>query len=162
MMSNREQSRINPVPEYMTAYGTHLRVGLDCGPPESSLTRQEFKDECDINNVLKRFERTGVIDHLNNHTAQYGDFLGYPGYQESMNAVIAANEAFAGLPSVIRKRFNNDPAAFLEFVQDESNLDEAVKLGIAVKRPHEGSVADAAPEGAPAPEGGASAEPSAS
>lgn len=38
-----------------------------------SLTHQSFKDECDVNNVIKRFTRTGQLTHVNQRPAQYGD-----------------------------------------------------------------------------------------
>ena len=48
-----------------------------------------------------------------------------------MQIVASANSLFAGLPSTIREKFENDPAKFLEFAQDEENLDEMRKMGLA-------------------------------
>ena len=47
------------------------------------------------------------------------------------------------LPAQMRSRFNNDPAELLKFIKDPANLDEAVKLGILVKKE--------APKGDPVP-----------
>ena len=47
-----------------------------------------------------------------------------------MNQIIAAQEAFNSLPSDIRKKFDNDPAEFLEFVSDEKNNDEMIQMGL--------------------------------
>ena len=47
-----------------------------------------------------------------------------------MNIVIEAQENFSELPAHIRKRFGNDPEQFLDFVTDENNKDEAIRLGM--------------------------------
>lgn len=39
----------------------------------TSLAKQSFKDECDVNNVIERFTRTGKLDHLNPRSPQYGE-----------------------------------------------------------------------------------------
>ena len=38
-----------------------------------SLTRQSFKDECDVNQIVKRYTETGMINHIPRSTPQYGD-----------------------------------------------------------------------------------------
>ena len=40
---------------------------------EPSLTRQSFKDECDVNQIVKRYTETGMINHIPRTPAQYGD-----------------------------------------------------------------------------------------
>ncbi|AXL14568.1 internal scaffolding protein [Microviridae sp.] len=37
-----------------------------------TLTKQYFKDECDINNIVNRFQETGQIPLTNNLDPQYG------------------------------------------------------------------------------------------
>jgi len=51
-------------------------------------------------------------------------------YHASVNAVLEAREMFESLPSSVRRRFGNDPAAFLDFVGDEENRDEMEKMGL--------------------------------
>lgn len=111
------------------------RVQLICEDP--SLTHQSFKAECDIRNIMKRYKKTGVLTHLTSMTPQYFDASVVPDYQESLNLVIQAQESFDSLPSEWRKRFNNDPAQFLAFTSDESNLNEMVKLGMINPLPKE-------------------------
>ena len=38
------------------------------------------------------------------------------------------------LPAKARARFQNDPQQFMEFMNDEENIAEAIKLGLATKR----------------------------
>lgn len=96
-----------------------------------SLAKQSFKDECDINTLMERYQRSGVIEHVNRFGGRYGDFTGVQDYQASVNQVLEAQEAFMTLPSSVRKRFDNDPGVFLDFVMEPSNLDEMVSLGLA-------------------------------
>lgn len=100
-----------------------------------SMTQQHFKDECDVNQILRKYQQTGLITHLNNTPGTYGDVSEYDAsdYQRAMQIVIDAQARFDDLPSSIRKRFNNDPQEFLAFVSSESNRDEAVALGLIEK-----------------------------
>lgn len=97
----------------------------------SSLAKQAFKKECDINAIMARYEKNGLISHVNRFQGQYGDFTDPPGYQDALNKVISAQDMFMTLPAKVRARFGNDPGEFLEFVQDPRNSDELVKLGLA-------------------------------
>jgi len=40
---------------------------------QPSLTRQSFKDECDVNQIVKRYTETGMINHIPRTNPQYGD-----------------------------------------------------------------------------------------
>lgn len=79
-------------------------------------TKQSFKAECDIKNIMKRFEKTGQVAHLARNPGAYMDLPEESDYQEAMNIVLQAERAFAALPSKVRQRFDNDPRVFLEFV----------------------------------------------
>lgn len=97
-----------------------------------SLTKQSHMKECDINLIMAKWEKTGILEHRNTHEGSYGDFTSAPGdYQESLNAVLDAETMFSELPSKIRRRFGNDPGQFLDFVQDPDNADEMVSLGLS-------------------------------
>lgn len=97
-----------------------------------SRTKQSFKTECDINEIMKKFQKSGAITHYASHAPSYGDTTG-PQLAEAMNIVADAETMFEELPSAIRKKFANDPERFLEFVQDPNNLEEMRELGLANK-----------------------------
>ena len=120
------KEKVEGVP-FRTAYGPKLRVAIATG---DGLTEQNHKDETDINNIVRRYNKTGLIDHLNQFEKQYGDMTGYD-YQDAMNTVAAANTMFEGLPSSIRNQFDNDPSKFINFVDDEANADKLVEMGLA-------------------------------
>jgi phage internal scaffolding protein len=123
---------------------------------DPSATLQSFKDDADINCIIARYENTGVLVDPTvpvSRTPEFGDFSDMPDYQTAQNVIIAAKNAFDSLSSKIRERFNNDPAAYFDFVQNlkkgSDEFAEAVSLGI-VNKPvdHSHEVPAGAPEGA--------------
>lgn len=96
---------------------------------QPSRTRQEFKRECDINYILARVG--AGLDTLVPPEATYEDISEIPSnYEEIMAKLIDADERFAMLPSSLRERFGNNPSQLLAFLNDASNREEAVKLGL--------------------------------
>lgn len=132
-----------------------------------SLTKQSHRDECDINRIMAKYEKTGVIDHVNTYQGNYGDATGVTSYHQAMNQIRAADDAFMSLPSQIRAKFQNDPGTFLEFMDDPENNDEKILLGLlneptgarvppsTAGDPDPGSTSNASPE---APEAAPAAE----
>lgn len=106
--------------------------GLACEEP--SLAQQQFRDECDINTILKRFNITGELPN-STLSPMYGDFTGISDYKTAIDRVMAAEEEFLTLPAQIRARFDNDPAKLIEFLENEENRPEAEKLGLVDPKP---------------------------
>ena len=100
-------------------------------PGGDSLTKQEFKKDTDLNVIMRKFQVTGAMDHVNMHQGNYGQHSPVD-YHQAMTIVANANSMFEDLPSSVRNRFDNKPEDFLAFVQDEKNFDEANELGIAL------------------------------
>lgn len=93
------------------------------------VTEQGPKDECDVNNIIRKYAMTGVIEHVAQLDAQYGD-LTATSYKEMIDKVMSLKEKFLEFPSALRNRFGNDPAKLLDFLDDPRNKEEAMKLGI--------------------------------
>jgi phage internal scaffolding protein len=96
---------------------------------EPTLAQQHFKDECDVNNILRQFNVTGLLPE-SPLSPRYGDFTGIGDYHSALNAVIAAEDEFMALPANIRARFDNDPENLINFLDNPANKDEAIKLGL--------------------------------
>jgi phage internal scaffolding protein len=116
----------------------HGRVMIDCGVGDDKenpkgKTLQSMKDLTNINLIMKRFEKTGQITHVNAVQALYGDFSEAKTYQESLNLVMEANDAFLALPAKIRAKFENNPELLVQFIENDANYEEAVKLGLMDK-----------------------------
>lgn len=103
-------------------------TGLFCKDP--SLTKQADKEAADINNIVRRYEKTGELPNMISRDPIWGDFSDVPTFQEAFVVVAKAEEQFAALDAPIRNRFGNDPAEFLRFATDPSNLEEMRTLGL--------------------------------
>jgi len=101
---------------------------------EPSLTKQSFKDECDINVIMQRFKKVCGSDFLNRYSGylngSFGDFSSVTDYRSAIDQIQQARGVFEALPAKVRARFENDPAAFLDFVKNPANRDELVGLGL--------------------------------
>lgn len=117
--------------EIKSVYQTRERKGFKC--EGESMTRQEFKDDTDVNYIVEKYLKTGVSVQMSKDPI-YGDFSEVIDYKDAMNLAIKAQEQFAGLPAKLRKQLDNDPEKFLEFVNDSENLDEMIKYGLIEKQ----------------------------
>lgn len=115
---------------FKTAYGEKLRPVIQCGP---SVTRQSFRDQCNVNVIVEKYQRTGVLPAVNAMRGRFADVTGLD-FQTALDLVSSAEAAFRELPGLVRKRFSNDPAAFLDFVQNPEHAEELVAMGLASKR----------------------------
>lgn len=129
-MSQKNQAENGNV--ILSRYSIKLRKPLENKEP--SLTKQSFKDEADVNNILQKYTESGVLPSSLQGDPLYGDFAEVPSFQESQNIVIKAEMQFQGLSAQVRKRFNNEPEEFLAFVNDPKNANEMVSLGLAFKK----------------------------
>lgn len=142
------------IPRFRSAYGPRFRVPISFPEQPYGRTKQSFRDETNINNIMAKYQSTGLITFVNNNQAQYGDVTGLD-FQTAMTQIKAAEELFSQLPSSWRKRFNNDPATFLSFVDDEANRPEAIALGlIKSPDPTPQGVGASTPTGVPGASGG--------
>lgn len=125
-------------------YRKHKRVTLDCG--DQMITKQSHKDECDIHRILKQYQRTGIITHVQQARGTYEDLPSNTDFQEALNTMMSAEQAFAGLPAQVRRHFDNDPARFLAAFSDRSQHDQLREFGLLKPK-----AAPAAPDAAPEP-----------
>ncbi len=97
-------------------------------------TKQSFRDETDINKILKRAQKSGTISHLNRYEARYGDFAGFDFFEAQMK-LIQGREIFDALPSEIRNEFNQSQAEFFDYVNDPANVKRVGELLPALAEP---------------------------
>lgn len=114
---------------FKTAYGKRERVSYETSG--DSLTQQHFKQEVDIKNIIRKYDRTGLVQNVRKGQAMYGDFTASVNeYADALNLVIQAQENFAQLPSKIREAFGNDPGRYLEEVGNPDNNEKMYELGL--------------------------------
>lgn len=95
-----------------------------------SRTKQSFKDECDLNQIIERYARTGVLDHMSSTTPKYIDCTTVSDYQTAMTAITEAQDQFAALPARVRRFFDNDPEQFLAAFENPDMRDDLLDLGL--------------------------------
>lgn len=102
--------------------------------PSFSVTNQSDAESTDINKIMARYEKTGLITDLITGEARkpiYGDFTGIGNYYDLRTRLARANELFDALPAAVRNRFDNDPQKLIDFVQDaKTNANEMHDLGL--------------------------------
>lgn len=113
-----------------------IQVDID-GIPQISLTQQHLADDADINLLVKRYVETGLFPNQRTDPPSFQDVSDASTYQEAKNAVLRAEQSFNNLDPYIRKRFDNDPAKLLSFVDDPKNGDELIKMGLRTAPPVE-------------------------
>ena len=111
---------------------------------EPSLTQQQFKQDCEIESLLKAHNLSQVMGIMNNHNQQplYGDVSEIPDFHVSQNHLARATEYFEGLPSDVRSRFNNSLSEFLTTLNNPSAREALTEMGVLKKAADK--VADAA------------------
>lgn len=102
--------------------------------PDESVTQQQFKEECDINEIVRRFGLTGELPD-NVRMPVSGDFSGVSDFKSAMDMIQAAQDAFMEFPGDVRARFQNDPSQMIAFLEDGKNLEEARSLGLVPLEP---------------------------
>lgn len=118
-MKNKNAS-VRPYPKFVTPV-----IG-------ESLTKQAFKEESDINNVVNRFVQTGDLPTLNDAEPNYGYAPSYD-FREAMEVVQNMQENFEEIPAEIRAKFGHNPAKFLEFVENPENTSKLAAMGLLSK-----------------------------
>lgn len=130
--------------KFKTPYdGIRNRKQIDFTGDEGK-TIQEQSEATDINNILERYARTGLIDHVQKHEPQYGEFAAYD-FQANQNMIAKITQTFEELPARDRQHFNNDPQQFVEFIAQQENIDDMKDGKIGNKPPSE-PVEETAPE----------------
>lgn len=98
------------------------RQSSPIGFKKPSRTRQADAQSCDVNHILSRYAKDGVLTHVQKSPGTYLDIasIGAADYHDALNKVILAGDAFDALPSSVREFYRNDPAAFLNAVETGS------------------------------------------
>lgn len=103
--------------------------GIEC---KGGRTKQSFAADCDINKIVSRAMKTGILSTgiPGGRVASFGDFSRGEDYMALQVRLRAVNEDFMRLPVSVRAKFNHDPAVMFDWLADDRNKVEAVKLGL--------------------------------
>jgi len=98
--------------------------------PGSGGAKQSFKKECDINNILALYAKTGLLTPVTKRSPAFVDVSFVGDYRQAVENVRIADEMFMELPSAVRSEFDNDAAEFLDFCTNPDNEDEMRDMGL--------------------------------
>lgn len=123
--------------EFITRFGRKNRVSqVNTGP---SKTQQQFKAECDVNNIIKRYHKdpqlwSELINKVQDPSSpEFQDFTNIGDFQSAMEKVSQIGEFFQSIPSEVRRKYNQDPAALFKAMQNPDNWIELANSGVLSK-----------------------------
>ena len=102
-------------------------TGLDTGTEGGA--KQSFKEECDINTIIKRFGLGYELPH-DVRIPTSGDYTDITDFHSAMTAVRQAQESFNALPAEVRSFFGNNPEGYVDYCLDERNVGRLGELGL--------------------------------
>ncbi len=116
--------------------GVHNKDGTLKQPTDYSdgMTKQCFKNECDIQKIMARAEKAGTISHLEKFSGQYADFSDVD-FHSMTTTLTRGREIFDELPAEIRREFGQSQSEFFKFVNDPANRDDLIKKLPALAQP---------------------------
>lgn len=102
---------------------------------DESRTQQQFTEDCDINVIARRFglDKAPMLPAVTD-PSYYGDVSNVPDLRTVLDMALDARAKFMMLPARLRARFDNQPGKMWAFLQDSENMEEAVRLGLLVRR----------------------------
>lgn len=106
-----------------------LATGLTCNDPTKA--QQQFKEEADINNILRKFLNTGELNTIGE--ARYANIEELADLQDVIVTRAQVEEAWNALPAIARNALN-DPETMVRYVEhclQTGDLDPLRELGLA-------------------------------
>lgn len=125
-----------------------------------SATSQEFLEDCDLNNIMKRYVSRGILPSGNPKRPLYGDFMNVGDFLDAQQRFLSAREQFLTLPARLRHQLNNSPAEFLVWIADPANRKHAESLGLIQQASTPTPPPAAAPAASQSPSAGSTTAPS--
>lgn len=116
-------------PQIITNYDQVPHPQTDCSNMPC-MAQQEFKDEADINNVVKKHTLTNRLLPQHNLEPFYADLSTPLDLSQIEMQLKQANQAFLDLPMEVRERVGQDPKRLSKFLADPENKDFLIKQGL--------------------------------
>jgi len=125
-MTRKHECQDPPLPRTRVPPYRSTGISFD---PDTNRTKQAMKDECDINVIMAKYLKTGIINHVASYQGDYGDYDAID-FQEAQEILMAGQQMFGQLPAAVRKEFQNDPAQFMSFCSNPENKIRMIELGL--------------------------------
>lgn len=130
-------------------YNYPAHAGISFTKP--SMTQQQFRDESDMNNIVRSALNTGDMSVFQpDQRAEFYDCTDFEDYQTSLNFLRDVEDDFESLPAKTRKLFGNNVDRYVQFMVDPANHAKAIEIGLL-----------SGPENQKSPSGSSGPQPSA-
>lgn len=103
-------------------------------PSGNSKMQQHLVAETDINRIISKYNKTGIITHIARAKKVYGDFTELKDVAEAMDTTTKAQAVFESLPAELRNKFGNSIPGFFEYIHDPNNREQCEQWGIFEKQ----------------------------
>ena len=111
----------------MSFFAGEKRKRTQFVPVGKSKCQQEFREEADINLIVKKYGPREMLNLVGSREPMFGDFTIVGDYAEALELVSDARKQFMELPAELRDRFENDPHVFIQWFNqaDQAALKDA-------------------------------------
>lgn len=117
---------------FQKAYGT--KITPKTINTEPSMTKQSLAENLDVNNIIRRYNKTGVLQKMTDFEGLYGQFDDID-LREAIEKVEAAKNVFMEVPSQIRNLFENNAGSFIDYATNPANIQQLRDWGLANPAP---------------------------
>lgn len=102
---------------------------------EESLTKQSHAAECDLNRIMERALKQGMLPPMSNQQGTYADVSEMGDFQVAHNKLRNASDFFHSLPASVRRQFDDSVKSFLEWSAEPANFAELAALSGEPQKP---------------------------
>lgn len=106
------------------------RVTAPAGGPK--ITREEYRADSEINTILAKYRQTGTLPVSQSGQPFWGDFSEIPSLQEAYEVMADAEANYLTLSASVRDASDNNPATFLQMMQDPEGFAALRNAGLEV------------------------------
>jgi hypothetical protein len=93
------------------------------------VTEQSHKKMCDVNNIIRKYDKTGLLTHVSNMEYRFGAMSSMD-FKQMNDQIAEFKSNVEALPSSIRKELGVTPMNVLKWFEDPKNRDRAIELGL--------------------------------
>ncbi len=112
----------------MSMYGVVYEAAA---PGDGPGAKQSMMEECDVNGIVMRYKKTGLLTHLARGVPQYVDVSEFVDYRSVIEQVRLIEDYFAGLPADVRASFQNDASLYMDYLESNPSMEDMKTRGLA-------------------------------
>lgn len=107
--------------------------------------KQSMREECDVNKIVLRFQKTGLLTHVASGVPAFVDVSELGDYRSVIEQVRLVEEYFLGLPAKVRSAFENDARSFMDYLEGDPSQGDLEALGLEAIEGRLSSIEDRPP-----------------